>query len=159
MAVSVDPAHGARLFENTNFGLAHPLFSIFLHPCPDMVYRDPTGHFRPHSGCKNFSGVGVADRAHFWRFSVKKRYKFSDFTMMISGENHVGNQIFSPLALKMKPGEFFKHSRLKLISAIARNPFLAKRRLRKTYLLLHFLSFLLETFRIPQKYNFWLKLL
>ena len=51
--------------------------------------------------------------------------------MMISGENHVANQILSPLALKMKPGEFFKHSRLKLISAIAQNPFLAKLSLQK----------------------------
>ena len=50
--------------------------------------------------------------------------------MMISGENHVGNQIFSPLALKMKPGEFFKDLRLKLISAIAQTLFLIKRSLQ-----------------------------
>ena len=76
--------------------------------------------------------------------------------MMISGENHAANQIFSPLALKIKPGEFFKDSRLTLISAIAQNPFLTKRRSRKTYLVPHFLRYLSKTFRIPQKYYFYL---
>ena len=46
------------------------------------------------------SGRGPADRAHFCR------YEFSDFTMMIYSENHVGNQICSSLALKMKQGDF-----------------------------------------------------
>ena len=32
---------------------------------PDMVYRDPRGHFRPHLGREKFSEVGVADHAHF----------------------------------------------------------------------------------------------
>ena len=47
--------------------------------------------------------------------------------MMISGENHVGDQIFSPLALKMKPGEFFKHSRHTLISVRLISALLAKK--------------------------------
>ena len=76
---------------------------------------------------------------------------------MFSGEIHVGDQIFSPLAPKMKPGEFFKHSCLKLISVIAQNPVLTNCSLQKSLLLLYFSILLLEKFRLPQIPYFSLK--
>jgi hypothetical protein len=42
---------------------------------PYMMYMDPKDNFKPHLGHLKFLEVGVADRAHFWRFSVEPKLK------------------------------------------------------------------------------------